>query len=266
MGKNEENIVETLEDVLGLEENKASENDTNEEETKTEEQKKDDNFPGEKEETKKEEEKQEEKKEEPKASNTVTLTTEQVKINNEITKLDTQIEDLEKRVVDVNDFYDDLDNILTDEEQQLEHEDKVAYFKLLDTKKQEYIDSNSKEEEVTKLKEEKQDLQKIYDRQAGIVTVTAKYPDFDYEKVMNHFERKLNAEEKEEVYKDASTYADVYENTYKLMNKETKPKVAEQKAPNIPDVNNIRKEDVNNDSLKSGLTTEEEELRDALGF
>lgn len=289
MGKNNENIVDELEDVLGLN-NSTEDNNSNDDNTSSSEEKENEsenndaisqergqsenNTNTQTSEDKKTEtqsgklpEKENNQESESKSADTVTLTSEQVKINNEIAKIDTKLEDLEKNnTVDTDKFYDSLDEILTDEEQQLEHEDKAAYLKLIDEKKADYIKSNSKDDEIATLKEEKEDLEKVYARQEGIVEVTAKYPDFNYDTVMDFFENKLNKEQQQEVFNGASSYADVYENTYKMMTGKDTKEVKSTPAPKIPNVNDVRKENVSDDKLKDGLKTEDEELQEALGL
>jgi hypothetical protein len=267
MGSQQKNIADNIENVLGLENNTNNESKDNNEESKDNNtSSSEENFTGEN----KEEnvEKKEESTTETKdTNNTVTLTTEQVKINSEMAKVDKEIEDLEKdNSVDTDKFYDTLNEILTDEEQQLEHDNKSDYLKLIEKKKQEYIDSNSKDTQIATKKEEKENLQNIYDRQAGMVIVTAKYPDFDFKKTMDYFENKLNKEQQKKVFDGAKSYADVYENTYKIMAGDKEPVIKSKEVPQIPDVNNTRKEPVSNEVVKDGYKNYDEELQAALGL
>jgi hypothetical protein len=268
-----ENIAEELEDVLGLNDNGNDSNNTDGS-TQKEEQSTNDEKNGDVDSTKEEEntnqdkdKKEEDQNTKTKDTNKVTLTVEQVKINSEIAKIDTKLEDLEKNnTVDTDKFYDNLEEYLSEEEQQLEFDDKKAYLKLVKEKEADYIKSNSKDDEISTLKKEKEDLEKVYARQEGIKEVTAKYSDFNYEEVMAYYDKKLNKEQQEEVFKGAESYADVYENTYMMMTGKEPKEVKSAPAPNIPNVNNVRKENVSDDKLKDGLKTEDEELREALGL
>lgn len=264
MGKEKE-IVDEIEDVLGL--NGSEENpNTTTTDTKDEnnsEPKKDENFTGES-----EPEKQTEKKTTTKTQNsTVTLTQEQIKINSEMTKLDSKLEELEKNsTVDTNEFYENLDKHLSDEEQQLEFDDKSAYLKLVNAKEKEYIKSNSKDEEIENIKSQKEELQKVYDRQDAIVGVTAKFPEFNYEKTMEFYQSDLTPRQQQEILDTAKSYEDVYELTYKKYLESNPQNIQTQQAPNIPNVNNVRKETVASKSIENGFKTDDEELQEALGL
>lgn len=274
-----EDIAETLEDALGFsdentDDNTSDENDSSESSKENEETKKDnDSFPGESNQKENntnnssQAEKEKDQKSNTKDTNTVTLTQEQVEINKEITKIDTELEKLEKdNTVDTNDFYDNLDDHLSEDEKQLEFDDKGAYLKLVDQKKEEYIKTHSNDEKISQLKEQREEYSKSFKIQEGIVAVTAKHPDFDFEKATEYFTRKLNEEQREEIFANASSYEDVYESVHQLMTGNKSKDVDSQPAPNIPNVNNTRKTTVTKDTIDDGLKTEEEELKEALGL
>ena len=269
MGKQEDdtNIVEDMEGALGLGSDGDNTGDDNTSDTGTdatttvqevkeeETPKKDDNTTP------------ETKTEDTKTNNNITVTPEQIEINKEITKVDLEIEALEKdNNVDENKFYDTLDEILTDEEQQLEHDNKGDYLKLVSKKKDEYIKANSKDEQIKELKEKITELNGTYQRQAAIIDVSAKYPNYNHKEVLDFFERKLNQDEKDEVFKDAESYSDVYENTYKKFLETNPANIQSEKTPNIPKVDNVRKESVKGGELGDGLKSEDERLQQALGL
>jgi len=133
---NDEQTVESLEDMLGLDKEINTNNDNSGEIKETTEQT---TTP-------------------PK---TTTITDEQITINQDITKLDVKIEQLEAQSVDVNTFYANLDDELSEEEQQLELDDKPAYLALVASKAKEYEKKNSNGDEIQKLKDEKEDLNKV---------------------------------------------------------------------------------------------------------
>lgn len=269
MGKQEQNLGEEMEDILGL----NSQDDTRETDQTTTDQ--DGNTPDKETKDADQSTDKDNDADQPsdkdsddnsKDGDTLTLTQEQVQINSEIAKIDAQIESMQNEEVNTDDFYDNIEEHLSDEEQQLEFDDKKAYLKLVREKEQEYIKEHSKEEDAAKLKEQKDQLQKIYDRQEAIVSVSKKYPEFNFDEAMDFFENKLNKEQQAEVFKGANTYADVYENTYKMMTKQNPKNIHRQKAPDIPNVNNSRREDVPAGALDDGLKSEDEELQEALGL
>lgn len=251
MGKE---FVDEIEDILGLneEKNKSEEQEESKEETKVET---------------KDEAKEEVKEEAKQESKNITLTPEQVEVNKEITKIDMEIEALEKASsVDTDGFYAELDTHLSDEEQQLEFDDKSAYLKLVAKKEKEYIQSHSKEEELQTKKSEKAELEKVYERQASIVEVSKKYPDYNHATVLDFFENKLNKEEQGKIFAGAKSYADVYENTYKKYIEANPTNIHQENNPNIPNINKARKQNVSTNELDDGLKSDDDLLQEALGL
>ncbi len=263
----EENTRE-LEDSLGLgtEENPSKEN-PDDENKKAEDEK------GEK---SKEEKKDEDKKTEEKSKiNTVNLTENQVEISKELTKIDLELEKLkEGNTADTDSFYDSLDEILSEEEKQLEFEDKKAYFKAIENKRNEYLKKNSNTEKIEELQKTKKALENEYLKEEAFKVLEKKYPDFDFKKAKEFFQKKLSAEEQSEILDSSEDFVDVYEKTYLKMNPEKNKDESEnkekniksEKAPNIPNVNKLRKEDAHNSKLKDGFKSDNELLQEALGL
>lgn len=197
---------------------------------------------------------------------TTLVTQEQITINKDIAKLDVQIEALEASVVDVSAFYDNLETELSETEQSLEFSDKSAYMKLVSQKAKEYEVKHSKQNEINTLIEQKKELELVYERQSAITDVTTKYPDYNHEKVLNFYMKKLSADEQDAIISASKSYADVYENTYKKYIATNQSSIHTTPAPNIPNVNSVRKQTVNNGSIDNGLTSHDEQLKQALGL
>ena len=249
--KNEE-VVDTLEDMLGL----------------TEEKKED--TPGSTTDAKKEEE---EKKEDTPASTTQenktetqVVTPEQITIQKDIAKIDVKIEDLSKATVNMDEFYANIENELSEKEQKLEFDDKAAYMKLVNDKAREYENKNSSSQELEDLIKEKEELEAIYERQDAIVAVSSKYPDYNHEKMLEYFNEDLSKSQQAKVFENAQSYEDVYENTYKQYLEAHPTKIKDVPAPNIPNVNNTRKQSPTNNDTDGNLMSEDERLKEALGL
>lgn len=200
------------------------------------------------------------------APTTTLVTQEQITLNKEIAKLDVQIEALSGSTVDAEEFYDNLETHLSEEEQALEFSDKSAYMKLVSKKAKEYEAAQSKQGEINNLLEQKKELELVYERQSAIVEVTAKYPHYDHEKVLNFFMKKLSADEQDEITQASKSYADVYEHTYKKYVAANPTNIHTQKTPNIPNVSNVRKQSVNNSTIDNGFTSHDAQLKQALGL
>ncbi len=259
--KNEDDMAENIEDALGLdsadsqskEDDNTSDAGTGEDGSVVEKENQDDKDNND---TSKKEE-----------NNNITVTPEQIEINKAITKVDLEIEAMEKdNDVDVDKFYDTLYEILTDEEQQLEHDDKSAYMKLVSKKEKEYIKDNSKDEQIKELKTKKEELSGTYQRQEAIVEVSAKYPDYNHEAIINFFQNKLTKDEQSEIHQDATSYADIYERTYKKFIEVNPANIQSEETPNIPKVNDSRKQSVENKDIGTNLQSDEEAFEDALGL
>lgn len=258
----ETKAVENMEDILGLNETQTSTENQNKNTAETE----NNSEPETKENTENNSESETNDKKEEEKPTTVTLTNEQVEINKELTLITSKIEEFEKESVDTDEFYSSLDEILTDDEKELANEDQPAYLKLIEKKKDEYIKERSKEDEIGSLKEKKEELEKIYDRQEGIKEVLSVYSDFDYEKAMDYYTNKLSIEQQQEIMNGCQTYADVYKKTYEHMTKKDPAKIKSEPAPDMPNLNTVRKEPASTTEVQSGMKTIDEELGDALGF
>jgi hypothetical protein len=200
---------------------------------------------------------------------TVTTTTfvqDQNALTKDIIKLDLQIEELRKSHVDTTDFYDHLDAHLSEEEQALEFDNKSAYMKVIAQKVKEYEEKHSSKGELEKLEAQKSELESVYERSTAVMAVSAKYPDFNYENVHSFFENKLNKEQQAEVYAKSASYSDVYENAYKLFVEANPSNIKNQKSPNIPNLNNVRKQNIADNTIDDGFTSDDEKLRAALGI
>lgn len=248
-------VKEQLEDVLGLGETKTEEEispEKKDEESKTESQSKD-------------EDKKEQKKES--VSKNITLTPDQVEIHSEITKLDVEIDKLSQGSdVDMDKFYDSLEDILTEDEQKLEIDDRPAYLKLVSKKEKEYIKENSNDSKLAELKDKKAELEDMNLKQEGILEVTREFPDYDHEKMIDFFNNELNKKEQNEMIDSATNFGDVFKNTYKKYI-ERNPKEIKKDEPNpIPNVSNARKQSVSTSEIDDGLKSEDEQMRDALGL
>lgn len=200
------------------------------------------------------------------APTTTLVTQEQITINKDIAKLDVQIEALEASVVDVSAFYDNLETELSETEQSLEFSDKSAYMKLVSQKAKEYETKHSKQNEINTLIEQKKELELVYERQSAITEVTTKYPDYNHEKVLSFYMNELSKSEQDKITQSSKTYQDVYENTYKKYIATNPSGIHTTPAPNIPNINNVRKQTVNNGSIDNGLTSHDDQLKQALGL
>lgn len=250
MGKeNNEEVVDTLEDMFGLSEEKKEETPPLTPEEKKEE------TPSLTPEEKKEVHPQ-----------TQVVTPEQITIQKDIAKIETKLEELSKSTVNMDDFYANIENELSEKEQQLEFEDKPAYMKLLNEKATEYQKNNSSSEELEKLTKEKEELEAVYDRQNALVAVSAKYPEYNHEKMMKYFNEDLSKSQQAKIFDASKNYEDVYENTYKSYLEEYPTKVKDVPAPNIPNVNNTRKQAPTADDTDGDMMSEDERLKEALGL
>lgn len=234
-----------------------------EEETSSDAEKKEETSVGDE---KKEE--SEKKEETPKApvTKTTAVTDEQLSINEEITKIDVEIELLEKETVDVSTFYAKLDEHMSEDEQALEFSDKAAYMRLVNDKLKEFEGANSKSEKIQTLKGKKKEKELVYERQSAIVTVSAKYPEYDHSKISDYFTNDLSKVEQEKIIDSSKSYADVFEQAYKKYLEINPTNIEKSKSPNIPDVNNIRKETPNNTDITESIQSDDEKLQQAIGF
>lgn len=247
-----QSIVEDMKSSLGIED------DTQEE---LEDKKPQEDKPKEEETSKKEDDTSKKEKETP---NPIAI--EQALVQKEIVKLDLQIEQLQEKSVDMDSFYSNIEEHLSEDEQALEFDNKSAYMKLINTKAKEFEEKNSNTTAINELAEKKAELEKVYERQDAILRVSKKYPDYNHEKVLNFYENKISKEEQDKIISQSSSYEDVYENTYNLFVQANPTNIKKTPAPNIPNLNNSRREQANNNDVSDGFTSADEKLREALGF
>jgi len=198
--------------------------------------------------------------------NTAALNDEQIAIHKEIGKIDAQIETLKSQSVDVGAFYDNLDQHLSEAEQALEFENKSAYMKLVSEKAKAYEDEKSSASAIAELESKKTQMEAVYARNVAIASVSVKYPAYDHEKMIDFFENKISKEQQSSIFDASESYADVYENTYKLFAQSNKTGIKSESVPPLPNVNNSRRQTVNNQSIDDGLSSEDDKLKLALGL
>ena len=255
MGKEmKEDIVEQMQNTLGLEDEEtqdeniveeidpeSGEDDAKESDPKVEDQKEDN-------------------------AQADAIAKEKQSVDKEIIKLDVKIEELSSASVDMEEFYQNLETHLSDEEQELEFSDKPAYMKLIAQKAREYESSNSNQEKLNELIAQKEELERTQERQSAILEVSQKFPDYNHEEILTYFNDKLSKEEQQKIYDASSSYSDVYENTYKKYRESNPANITSKKAPDIPNVNNVRRTTANNADVDDGFTSSDEKLQAALGL
>lgn len=263
MGKEkQEDIVLNMEDALGLHETEdTQEPQENEEEVAA----KEDEAATEQKPTEQKPTEQKPTEEKP-TTKTTLVTDEQVAINKEIVKIDMQIEALEKEEVDLTQFYDNLEEELSEDEQQLEFSDKSAYMKLVSQKAKEYEIKHSKADDIEALKKEKEDKESMYERQSAIVAVSSKYSDYNHKEMLEYFTLDLKPREQQKILSESTSYQDVYEKTYQNFKSENPSNIQSEQAPNIPNVNNMRRDVASSQETEASFISEGQALRDALGL
>lgn len=190
----------------------------------------------------------------------------QNEITKDILKIDIQIEALNKADVDMDDFYANIETILTEDEQALEFENKSQYMKLVAQKAKAYEVLHSNDTALAQLQKQKQELENTHERSVAISQVSSKYPDFDYEKVFTFFENKLTKEQQRSIGEKSKSYLEVYENTYKMFIEANPSEIDNKKTPNIPNLNNVRKQNLASDAIDNGFISDDDKLRAALGI
>lgn len=196
----------------------------------------------------------------------VAMLQDQTEITKNILKIDLQIEALNAGAVDMEPFYSNIEAHLSEDEQALEFENKSAYMKLIAQRANEYEAKNSNTDAIASLQEQKKELESVYARSTAVMAVSTKYPDFNYEAVHSFFENKLNKEQQAAVYEKSTSYADVYENAYKLFIEANPSNIQSQEPPKIPNLNNVRKQNVTDKVVTEGFDSDDEKLRAALGL
>jgi len=195
-----------------------------------------------------------------------TFVVDQNEIIKDIARLDIKIEELKNSHVDEEDFYHHIDDYLTEDEQELEFDNKPAYMKIVGKKLKEYELKHSNANELQDLENKKAELENVHARSVAIMEVSHKYPDFNYEKIQSFFDNKLNKEQQSKIYEQSKSYYDVYVNAYKMFIDENTSQIKNQKVPNIPNLNNVRKQVIPNKVINDGLVSDDQKLRDALGI
>ena len=253
MGNNKKEMADEMEDILGLgkEGEEANADEIKPDEVKPDEKSTDDNKPDE---------------EQAPVTKTTVVTDEQLNIGQDIAKIDVKIQDLKDVTVDVDKFYENIEEHLSEEEIALEFSDKASYMKLINTKAKEYEEKNSNTQEIQDLEKQKEDKQGIYDRQSAIVEVSAKHPQYNHEKVLEFFNKDLTKNQQDEIFASSSSYADVYEKAYVKLQESNPANIKDVDAPNIPDVNNVRKSTPSSKDTDDGLLDEDKQLQEALGL
>lgn len=253
-----ENLGEEIEEILGVNANEEEEQNP-EEENKTE-----------KEETKEEEAFEEQKPDEEKEQSKEKIDyfdKKSTELVGSIAKLDAKIEALQNSEVSTDEFYANIDKHLTDEEQQLEFDDKPKYLQIVAKKVNEFVKSKSNQDEINKLLEEKNEHEEASKRVEGIRETLEKYPEFDYEKTQKYFHEELNQKQQLEIMKKSKSYTDVYTFTYEKYKQINKVKVPNKKPPDIPNVNKARKKAPNPKSnIADEYKSEDELISEALGL
>lgn len=187
-------------------------------------------------------------------------------LTKEILKIDLEIETLSKQTIDVSDFYSKIEDELSEEEQQLEFNDKPAYLKLVSEKAKAYEAKHSTASSIAELESKKTDLIGVQERRGALAFVSAKYPSVDVDKVFEFFTNKLNKEQQDEINTNSSSYADVYEKTFKKYLESNNINIQQQNAPKLPNVNDVRRQTLDTKQIEDGLNSEEEKLHVALGI
>lgn len=242
--ENKYDAVEQLSDMLGLSEDEAVADNSNEEIL----------------------DEQESTDKESSTKNTTLVNDEQLALQKEITKIDVRIEQLETSEVDVDVFYENIEEHLSEDEQALEFSDKSAYMKLISKKAKEYEKENSHADEIAKLQEQKKEQESVYERQSAILSVIEKYPSYVHEDVLEYFTNELSKAEQKKIYDSSSSYEDVYEKTFLKLTGVKPSNISTKKTPNLPNLNNSRKQQLKTNDVESSLKSDDEKLSEALGF
>jgi len=198
--------------------------------------------------------------------NTTVVTDEQVLITKDIAKIDLQIEALESETVDTDKFFENIEENLSEEEQTLEHSDRPAYMKLINTKAKEYEESNSNAQAIQTLKNEKQEKESVYERQSAITEVIAKYPSYKHEDVLEFFQKELSETQQQKIIDSSSSYSDVYEGAYKKFLELNPSNIETQAVTHLPNMNNIRKQPLETSDVEDSLQGDDDKIREALGL
>ena len=96
--------------------------------------------------------------------------------------------------------------------------------------------------------------------------MSAKYPDYNHEVMVDYFQNKLSKDEQSQLLDASTSYADMFENTYKKHLESNTANIDTKNAPNIPNVNNSRKENVTPSEISEGTQSHDEQLKQALGL
>lgn len=183
----------------------------------------------------------------------------------EIAKLEAKIELMKENQPDVKEFYSNLDEYLSEEEQALRFEDdQSAYIEAVEAAKKRYLSERSNEEEVARLEAELAEKKRAHQIVSAIAEVVEKYPDFDYKTVGDFVMNDLSRREQQELEKGKTSAAEYMEAAYRKWKERNPGKVETKRAPNIPDVDKMRKN--SGDPTPESFGDEDSEYLAAVGF
>lgn len=190
----------------------------------------------------------------------------QQEIIKELAKIDLELDTLGKQTVSTDEFYDKLDDILTDEEKYLQEENPKEYLKLIDTKKQEFIQSNSNQAKIDSLIEQKKELQLKNAIEIGVREVTGIYKDYNHLEMQTFWNKKLSKDEQDEMLKDAKSTTELFRRTHEkyLEKSGKKVDIKTTTIPKTPDLTKVVKQSIKTNQITE-IDSEEEKYKRALG-
>lgn len=196
----------------------------------------------------------------------IVVTQVQQEIIKEIAKLDVELEQLNSITPNIDEFYDSLDDLLSDEEKYLQEENPKEYLKLVDKKKQEFLNSKSNDSKKAELEEKRKELELKNAIELGVVEVTKLYKDYNHLEMQTFFSKKLNQEEKDEIINSSKNTFDIFKKTHeKFLEKSGKAQeIKKTPAPNTPDFSKVIKQPITNSQINQ-IDSEEEKYKKALG-
>ncbi len=168
---------------------------------------------------------------------------------------------------DTTNFYDNLDKYLTKDEMELKFDDKstAKYYQAIEKAKAKWETDNSKptQELEAALKKEQENLSVSQ----AIESTLKKYPDYNHVKLASFYNDELNNIEKRKLDKgsDFKNLGSYFEKIYNLYKEKYPTKVKDNKAPEMPNINNKPNQTVDADiEIKS--EKEEKSYMDNIGF
>ncbi len=136
-------------------------------------------------------------------------------------------------------FYSDLDNILTTQQKELKfNDDQTEYFQAIEEAKKEWDKKQSLP--TQDLEQELQDAEFNLTVAKAIESTLKKYPDYNHKKLKTFYTEELNKKEQRELDKgsDTKNLASYFEKIHKLYKSKYPSKVADTKAPDVPNMKN----------------------------